>query len=162
MAATTRGGDPEHPTRSEPSEPPASFVAALEEFFSAVRRSRARSAREAGTGELTASQYQLLSALAKGSERSVGELAEAAAVTTPTATRMLDGLVRAGIAERRHSTSDRRVVTVRLTPKGRRLVKRKETVVAAKRRALFESLSPSERRQVERLLRRLAGVIEEL
>ena len=75
---------------------------------------------------------------------------------------MLNGLVRAGIAERRHSTSDRRVVTVRLTANGRRLMKRKEAVVAAKRRALFASLSPSERRQVERLLRRLAGVIEEL
>ena len=108
------------------------------------------------------SQYQLLSALAEGAERPVGELADAAAVTTPTATRMLDGLVRAGIAGRRRSTSDRRVVTVRLTPKGRRLMKRKEAVVDAKRRALFASLSPSERPQVERLLRRLAGVIEDL
>jgi MarR family transcriptional regulator, organic hydroperoxide resistance regulator len=144
------------------SDPPASFTSALEEFFSAVRRSRARAAREAGTGELTLSQYQLLAALAERPERPVGELAEAAAMATPTATRMLDGLERAGIAERRHSSSDRRVVTVRLTAKGRRLMKRKQEVVDAKRRALFHSLSPSERRQVERLLRRLAGVIEEL
>jgi MarR family transcriptional regulator, organic hydroperoxide resistance regulator len=145
-----------------PVEPPESFVSALEEFFSAVRRSRARAAREAGAGELTVSQYQLLAGLAEGSERPVGELAEAAAIATPTATRMLDGLERAGIAVRRPSTSDRRVVTVRLTAKGRRLMKRKQEVVRAKRRALFESLSPAEREQVERLLRRLAGVIEEL
>jgi hypothetical protein len=38
----------------------------------------------------------------------------------------------------------------------------KERVVQAKRRALYASLGDSEREQVERLLRRLAGVIEEL
>jgi DNA-binding MarR family transcriptional regulator len=145
-----------------PTDLPASFTSALDHFFSAVRRSRARIAREAGAGELTLSQYQLLSALAEVPERPVGELAEAAAVAPPTATRMLDGLERSGIVERRHSTTDRRVVIVRLTGKGRRLVERKEKLVAAKRRALYESLSPSERRQVERLLGRLAEVIEEL
>jgi MarR family transcriptional regulator, organic hydroperoxide resistance regulator len=160
--ATADRASPEQSSTPRPGGPPASFVSALEEFFSAVRRSRARAAREAGAGELTVSQYQLLSALRERSERPVGELAEAAGVTTPTATRMLDGLVRAGVAERRHSTSDRRVVTVRLTARGRQLMTRKEEIVDAKRRALFESLSPSERGQVERLLRRLAGVIEEL
>jgi DNA-binding MarR family transcriptional regulator len=160
--ATRSHADPRQPSTAEPDRLPATFVAALEEFFSAVRRSRARAAREAGAGELTVSQYQLLSDLAEGCERSVGELAEAAAVTTPTATRMLDGLVRAGVAERRQSTTDRRVVTVTLTAKGQRLMKRKQAVVDAKRRALFESLTPSERRQVERLLGRLASVIEEL
>jgi DNA-binding MarR family transcriptional regulator len=144
------------------TELPEGFVSALDEFFSAVRRSRARTARETGAGELTLSQYQLLTALAETPERPVGELAEAAAVAPPTATRMLDGLERSGIVERRHSTVDRRVVTVRLTPDGQRLVERKERLVAAKRKALYESLSDSERRQVERLLRRLAEVIEEL
>jgi MarR family transcriptional regulator, organic hydroperoxide resistance regulator len=162
MKVTTAARASTKPSASGRPEPPESFVSALEEFFSAVRRSRARAAREAGTGELTLSQYQLLAALEERPERPVGELAEAAAMATPTATRMLDGLERAGIAERRQSTSDRRVVIVRLTAKGRRLMKRKQEIVYAKRRALFQSLSPSERKQVERLLRRLAGVIEEL
>jgi DNA-binding MarR family transcriptional regulator len=149
-------------------DPPASFTSALDEFFSAVRRSRARAAREAGAGELTLSQYQLLAALADdaGNPRAqglpVGELAEAAGCAAPTATRMLGGLERDGIVERRASSSDRRVVTVRLTRRGRRLVDEKERVVQAKRRALYASLGDSERAQVERLLRRLAGVIEEL
>ncbi len=150
------------PPKPPESDPPASFVSALDEFFSAVRRSKARAAREAGAGELTPSQYHLLAALSEGSERPVGELAVGAAVASPTATRMLDGLERSAIVERRHSASDRRVVTVRLTEKGRRLVQSKEAVVAAKRRALFHSLSPSERTQVEGLLRRLAEAIEEL
>ena len=141
---------------------PTAFDSALDEFFGAIRRSRARAAQQVGAGELTLSQFQLLGAFAEAPESTVGELAEAAGVAGPTATRMLDGLERAGIVERRPSEQDRRVVTVRLTAKGRRLLERKRLLVAEKRRALYESLAPSERRQVERLLRRLAGVIEEL
>jgi MarR family transcriptional regulator, organic hydroperoxide resistance regulator len=143
-------------------EPPASFGAALDHFFSALRRSRARAAREAGTGELTVPQYLLLGALTECPERPVGELAECAGVAAPTATRMIAGLERAGVVERRHSTTDRRVVTVRLTANGRRLLERKQQMLSDTRRALYASLTAAERRQVEALLVRLADVIEEL
>jgi MarR family transcriptional regulator, organic hydroperoxide resistance regulator len=147
---------------ADPLDPPASFGQALDEFMSALRRSRARAAREAGAGELTHSQFALLTALDACPERPVGELAECGGVAPPTATRMLDGLERAGVIERRHSTADRRVVTVRLTDAGRRLVERKRELVAFKRRALYASLDADERGQVEQLLRRLAQAIEEL
>ena len=141
---------------------PATFEAALDEFFGAIRRSRARAAQQVGQGELTQSQFQLLGGFADAGELPVGELAEAADVSAPTATRMLDGLERAAIVERRPSDRDRRAVSVRLTAKGRRLTERRRKVVAAKREALYASLSPAERRQAERLLRRLAAVIEDL
>jgi DNA-binding MarR family transcriptional regulator len=146
-------------TDTTPSE---TFDAALEEFFGAVRRGRARAARQVGAGELTLSQFALLGAFDDAQERQVGELAEAAGVAGPTATRMLDGLERRGIVERRPSQSDRRAVSVRLTPEGRRLVERKRKLSREARRALYDSLSPSERAQAERLLRRLAEVIERL
>jgi MarR family transcriptional regulator, organic hydroperoxide resistance regulator len=92
----------------------------------------------------------------------VGELACTAGVATPTATRMLDGLVRDGIVEREGSSVDRRVVTVRLTEKGVRQVRAKGKLVAEKRRLVYESLSPRERRDAVVLLGRLADVIEEL
>jgi DNA-binding MarR family transcriptional regulator len=144
------------------ADPPATFAAALDAFFSAVRRSKARAAREAGAGELTDSQFHMLRALTDRTDVPVGELADCAGVAGPTATRMFDGLERAGIVERRHSTTDRRVVTVRLTPKGKKLVARKHAVSLAKRRALYESLTKDERKQVEQILARLAGVIEDL
>ena len=138
------------------------FEAALEDFFGAVRRGRARAARQVGAGELTLSQFALLGAFDDAQERQVGELAEAAGVAGPTATRMLDGLERRGIVERRPSESDRRAVTVRLTRDGRRLVERKRKLSREARRALYDSLTPSERTQAEHLLRRLAAVIEQL
>jgi len=75
---------------------------------------------------------------------------------------MLAALARAGVVERRGSSVDRRVVTVRLTDKGRRLVRAKGRLVAEKRRRAYEHLSPRERRDTVALLGRLAEVIEEL
>lgn len=89
-------------------------------------------------------------------------LAEAAGVSAPTASRMLDGLEREGIVERRPSPEDRRAVEIALTDHGRELHAQKREQVAAKRAAVFESLSPAERESAEHLLRRLAEVIEEL
>lgn len=136
------------------------FESAWDEFFESIRRARARAARE--HGELTMSQFHLLGALADRSPRSVGELAELAGVAAPTATRMLDGLVRAGIVERRASSSDRRVVEIELTEEGKRIVRRKRSRIASKRRELFDSLEPDERDQAAQLLRRLAALLEEI
>jgi DNA-binding MarR family transcriptional regulator len=75
---------------------------------------------------------------------------------------MLDSLERGGMVKRASSPDDRRAVNVRLTAKGRRLLEAKRRLVTGKRRALYASLSPSERKQAVRLLNRLAEVIEEL
>ncbi|HEX2290664.1 MAG TPA: MarR family transcriptional regulator, partial [Pseudonocardiaceae bacterium] len=111
MPATTMG---------VPEESLRGFEAAWDEFFAAIRRARGRAAREHGD-ELTLSQYNLLGALGEHSELPVGEVALAAGVAAPTATRMLDHLQRAGIVRRAHSTRDRRVVTVALTTQGHQL-----------------------------------------
>lgn len=136
-----------------------SFDAAWEEFFSALRGERLRAAREIADGDITMAQFQLLSVLADDRSRPVGELAEHVGVSAPTVTRMLDGLERAGIAARRQSTLDRRVVEVELTPEGRKIVKRKQRLMAARRRAVYESLDVGEREQAARLLHRLAEAI---
>ena len=138
-----------------------SFEAAWDDFFAAIRRAKARAAREPG-GELTISQYQLIAALSERPDQPVGELAAAAEVSYPTATRMLDSLERSGLLERRHSSDDRRVVSVRLTRKGRRVLERKRALMSEKRRALYASLDEDERAHAEHLLRRLAQAIEEL
>jgi MarR family transcriptional regulator, organic hydroperoxide resistance regulator len=139
-----------------------SFSVAWDAFFGSIRRARGRFASEAGAGELTLPQYQLVTALSEMPQRPIGELPEAAGIAPPTATRMLDGLERAGIVRRTPSTEDRRVVIVQLTAKGGRLLERKRKRVEERRRALYDSLSPTERDQAERLLHRLAVLMDEL
>src|SRR5215210_6398559 len=90
------------------------FAAALESFTRAARRARARLRPD--EGPLSTSQYHLVEPLLDpDGPRGAGELAIAAGVTAPTATRMLDSLQRAGLVRRARAEHDRRCVHVELT-----------------------------------------------
>lgn len=136
------------------------FGYALEAFFRTSRRMRARTATN-GIAGLSLPQYHLLEALADEQALAVGALAEAAGVTAPTATRMFDGLVRDGFVERRHSETDRRVVLVSLTAKGRTSVRQARTLLHAWRQRMFDGLTPEERAEGARFLTRLNALLEE-
>ena len=87
-------------------------------------------------GEVTLPQFRTLVVLAVcGPQRSI-DIAEELRVTPSTGTRMLDRLIRKGLVRRMRSTSDRRVVRVRLTPAGRDVVEQ----VMTRRRAELEQL----------------------
>lgn len=53
----------------------------------------------------------------------MNELSEAMSLTTSTSTRMIDGLVKEGFVERGHGKFDRRLVTVGLTGKGKKVAR---------------------------------------
>ena len=137
------------------------FTQAWEAFFRATRRARGRSTGPLDGSGLTLAQYQLLDALREAPRLPVSELAASAGVAPPTATRMLDALVRDGIAVRTPSEKDRRVVHIALTDAGRDAVRAAAERVAAGRARVRDQLSPVEQEQAAALLRRLAAVVEE-
>lgn len=135
------------------------FTAAWESFFRTTRRLRSRAGRL--PDGLSLPQYYVLEALRGSVERTVGELAEAAGVAAPTATRMLDCLARDGYVTRRHSEIDRRAVLVSLTPAGADAVEVAHERMEVFRRRVFEALEPAEREQAAALFARLSQVLEE-
>jgi MarR family transcriptional regulator, organic hydroperoxide resistance regulator len=138
----------------------AVFAAAVDDFMRASRRARGRLAAE---GDLSLSQYHLLEPLLSADgPLGVSELASAAGVSAPTATRMLATLERDALVERRACAGDRRVVHIALTAEGERRVARKGERIATRRAEIFASLATAERRQAARILTRLAAAIEEL
>lgn len=136
------------------------FLTAWEAFFRAVRRAKGRAALASGR-EVSLAQYALLEPLVDGSVSSVGELARAAGVAQPTASRMVESLVKAGHVTRRAAADDRRRVLIALTGDGVRAMREKAARVAAARARVHDSLTAEERRQAAVLLRRLAKIIEE-
>lgn len=116
----------------------------------------ARSLADAGE-EVTLTQYRSLIILASRGPESVAALAEALAVTPPTASRLCDRLVRKGLVRRRAARHDRRQVRIALTERGRRLVAR----VTARRRAeitgLLATVPREEQLSVIVALRRLSA-----
>jgi DNA-binding MarR family transcriptional regulator len=92
----------------------------------------------------------------------VRELAATVGVTQPTVTRALDALQRHGLVRREVSPKDRRCVLVALTEEGDRMLHAERERIEARRRELLSELSPEERRQAERLLGRLADLVERI
>lgn len=131
-------------------------------FIRAVRRARARSAAGADGDALSLSQYLLVVSLLDDDALPTGELAARAAVSAPSATRMIDGLERDGLVRRGPSPDDRRVVLVSLTAEGRRRVEAKREVLGRARRSVAEAMSPAERVEAARILRRMADMVDDL
>jgi DNA-binding MarR family transcriptional regulator len=137
------------------------FNRAWEELFRATRRRRARH-EATDAGPITVPQYLLLEPLLGGDALAVRDLAEQAGVQPPSATRMLDGLERAGFVTRSPSPRDRRMVDVRLTDEGRRVVRARRKQIDEWRRRLYEALPEADRAEAARLLRRLTDTLEAL
>jgi DNA-binding MarR family transcriptional regulator len=137
------------------------FTQAWEAFFRATRRARGRSTGPLEGARLSLAQFQLLEALRATPRLPVSELAASAGVAPPTATRMLDALVRDGLAERIRCTDDRRVVHIALSAAGSEAVAEAAERVAAGRARVRDQLTPAEQQQAAALLRRLAGIVEE-
>jgi long-chain acyl-CoA synthetase len=104
------------------------------------------------TVELSLAQYRVLVLLGEGNE-AASALADKLAVSRPSVTGVVDGLVSRGLVERHHGVEDRRRVGHDLTPAGRRVlatadgeIERRLSEIAAHRpdgaAAAFAGLGP--------------------
>jgi DNA-binding MarR family transcriptional regulator len=80
------------------------------------------------TVDLTLPQYRVLGILDRGPEAS-SVLAEKLAVSRPSVTGVVDGLVARGLARRDHDAADRRRIGIELTDDGRQLLAHADTEV---------------------------------
>lgn len=78
--------------------------------------------------DLSTAQYRMLVQLAEGAEASTS-LAKKLAVSAPSVTAVVDGLVQRNAIARTHSEEDRRRVSLALTPQGRELLERADVAV---------------------------------
>jgi DNA-binding MarR family transcriptional regulator len=106
--------------------------------------------REDSASGLTGPRLSALSVLVFAGPLSLAELAAAEQVSAPTMTRLVDGLVRAGLVTREADPANRRRVRIAATQDGRRLLEagRERRVSALTER--LARLAESERRAVER------------
>ncbi|MEA2418986.1 MAG: hypothetical protein QOE60_1192 [Thermoleophilaceae bacterium] len=146
---------------AQPAQDVLAFDDALVEFFRAARRARGRAARQPVADGISIAQFHLLDPLADGPCTN-RQLAEAAGIAAPTATRMIDVLIARGLVTRVEDPADRRAVLISLTDAGRSALAAKLEEYRQLRERIAAVLDPDERRVAADLLHRLAGVIEEL
>ena len=93
---------------------------------------------------ISAPRLSVLSVLVFAGPKRIGELARIEQVEPPTMTRLVDGLVRDGLAIREAVPDDARAVLVRPTPRGRRTLRIGRTRRLVQLSAALRGLSTDE------------------
>ncbi|RMF44469.1 MAG: MarR family transcriptional regulator [Planctomycetota bacterium] len=111
---------------------------------------------------LTSSQYNILRILrGEGAPLPSLEIAQRMIQAVPAITGLIDRLEAAGLVQRQRSTSDRRVVFVRITPQGRSLLRRIDGPLMELHEACLGHLSHRELRTLIRLLEKAREALDE-
>ena len=93
---------------------------------------------------------------------SPSELCEYASQGATNMTRIGNALVQRGLIARAASEEDRRRVLIRITPAGKRFVQKMLPTLFPRVSAMFDGFSDSDRRNLGRLLRKLADNLDQL
>jgi DNA-binding MarR family transcriptional regulator len=108
--------------------------------------------------QLSPTQYNVLRIL-RGSRQGLtcGEIASRMITRDPDITRLLDRLEKRGLTSRCRETQDRRMVLVRITPEGLRVVARLDEPVMEAHRKQLGHLGPERLQKLKELLRAARG-----
>ena len=104
-------------------------------------------------------QLSALSVLVFGGPQTIGTLARIEQVALPTISRVADALVRAGLAEREADEQDRRVVRLRASAAGTRLMHKGRKQRVRRLVRLLEELNPAELDTMGAAAERLARLL---
>lgn len=113
---------------------------------------------ESGSG-LSIAQFRCLKMVQRNADVSLGDLADAHGVSPPAMSKLVEGLVEAGLLERRSADGDRRRIALTVSPAGRRKI---DLVVERLRASLAErlgGLSAADLAALERALPRVNAAL---
>jgi DNA-binding MarR family transcriptional regulator len=127
--------------------------------FRSLRSMRGRDTHR--EGEIGHAQFELLVELCVRGPLHAGELAEVVGASAATVSGMLDNLCAAELVERTRSESDRRLVVVKLTRRGRRKVEARKALWRRRWEEALEGVEEEELRAASRVLDRISDIFTE-
>jgi len=145
------------PPRQPAPRPRPGFATADRLHSAAIHLLRTLRVEDRASG-LSAPRLSALSVLVFGGPRTMSALAQAEQVQPPTITRLVAEMEKDGLVERVRSEQDRRVLTMRATAEGRRLLEEGRRRRVARLAAALEALPAADRK----LLARAAELIEDV
>lgn len=104
---------------------------------------------------VTAVQSKVISFMHESGDISASELSKLASIDNATLTGIIDRLEAMGLVTRQHSTSDRRAITLRLTPQGETLAEELSARIEPANQKFMTNLSEAESYMLKELLQRL-------
>lgn len=109
---------------------------------------------------LSLARFRVLQALASGGRIRMNELSAALGVVPRTVTTIIDALENDRLVARLADPADRRATLLEITEEGLSQLRRLRTLHDAAAAELFEVLTPAEKQQLARLLRRLQAAAD--
>jgi DNA-binding MarR family transcriptional regulator len=107
--------------------------------------------------ELTSSQIKVLATFTERESYSMSELSQMLSVTLPTMTAMIDRLIQSGLVKRERDERDRRVVLVRLTGDGKKVI---SNLMEIRKQEIEKVLRTLEQEEVEVFLDSIESVAQ--
>lgn len=148
-------------TRARGSPAGSAEEALADRLHSAAIHLLRRLRRQDESTGLRAPQLSALSVIVFAGPLTLGELAEAEQVRPPTITRLVSALEREGLVERESDPQDRRVVRVRATARGVRLLEEGRRRRVASLAERLRTLTPAERAALEKATAILERLLRE-
>jgi len=110
---------------------------------------------------MTNAQMIMLVSIHDYGQCKIKTLAKKRGISPPTATGLIDRLVRTGYVKRGADPDDRRVVMVSLTKKGEDIVGGFLTTVRSRWKKILVQLTPKEQNQYLNILKKIVGILSE-
>jgi DNA-binding MarR family transcriptional regulator len=151
--------------KTQPRPPAAEKSAAVSmpEIFQRIEALEKRLKQFQGqtlkAARLTPPQYFILSLLAEKDGQPFKDLAEALACTRATVTGIVDTMEKKGLVVRRPNPEDRRSLLLKLTDKGKSLLKATPGLEKTFGSCCCDVLPPEEARELSRLLKKLSDAL---
>jgi DNA-binding MarR family transcriptional regulator len=147
---------PAPPANSEPRPEVDSIVETIIYLYTESRRLTKGMAREVG---LTGPQLTVIKLLETFENLSLSSLSERIRAQNSTVTGIIDRMEREGLVRRERSTTDRRVVHIRLSDKGQKLAKQIQVEPMEIFRGALLSLSTADLRDLLRIMNKLGKYV---
>ncbi len=112
------------------------------------------------TPEFTAKELLLLLALKGDRLHRISDIAHETGFSISTVSWLVDSLVKNKCVIRRRQSSDRRVVTVKLAPKGQDAIREYDRIFEKMAETFYETLTFKEQKEFLRLTRKVIGKLE--
>ena len=141
-----------HPTSPEPRPEVDSIVETIIYLYTESRRLTKDMAREVG---LTGPQLTVIKLLESFDNLSLSSLSERIRAQNSTVTGIIDRMEREGLVRRERSTTDRRVVHIRLSDKGQKLARQIQVEPMEIFRDALAGLSQADLRDLLRIMNKL-------
>jgi DNA-binding MarR family transcriptional regulator len=129
---------------------------------SATRRLQTRIASRFTDREFSFVDWIALMLVRDGVASTAGDLSRDLGINPGATTRLIDGLVAQDLLERDHTSPDRRVVLIQLTPRGRAKIKEKVPSMVSIWNEIFKEFEQNEAKQLVELMQRLVDAMERI